>query len=115
MFKKMLFTILAIATMSLANVSFFGTQGGTDLVYGGYNKTYSVNFNGGERADVAISGNGSSDLDLYVYDQNGNEVCHSTSYGDDEHCIFYPRWTGPFLIKVVNVGSYANYYRISAY
>lgn len=113
--KKIMMLLLLLAVTTFANVSWFGAQGGQGYLSGNRYTTYNVTFNGGEQADVAISGDGSSDLDLYVYDQNGNEVCHSTSYGDDEHCVFYPRWTGPFLIKVVNEGSYGNYFSIRAF
>ena len=113
--KKFAFLVLLLAMSAFSNVAFFGNEGGTGYLYGGNYTTYVVPFNGNERADVVISGDGSSDLDLYVYDQNGIEVCRSTSYSDDEHCIFYPLWTGSFIIKVVNVGSYGNRFVIRAY
>lgn len=72
---------------------------------------YTVVFNGGEPAAVAISGDGDSDLDLEVYDQNGNLICKADGPSDDEICRWNPRWTGPFRIRVVNLGI-ANEYRL---
>jgi hypothetical protein len=65
---------------------------------------YSVTFRGGEQAVVAISGDGDSDLDLEVYDENGGLICRANGASDDEVCRWTPRWTGPFRIRVVNMG-----------
>jgi hypothetical protein len=70
-----------------------------------------ISFRGGEAAVVAISGDGDSDLDLYVYDEFGNQICRAESRSDDEICRWNPRWTGPFTIRVRNLGV-ANYYRL---
>ncbi len=72
---------------------------------------YNVTFRGGEPAMVAISGDGDTDLDLIIRDENGNVVCASQSAGDDEVCRWYPRWTGAFRIEVKNLGNVHNNYR----
>ena len=64
-------------------------------------------YRGGYRAEVGIAGSGYADLDLYVYDENGNEICKSIGGSDREFCSWTPRWTGPFQIVVVN-NSYQN-------
>ncbi|WP_250631667.1 hypothetical protein [Rhodoflexus caldus] len=74
--------------------------------------TYAVRFTGGSRAYVAINGDGDTDLDLFVYDENDNLIAK-----DDDHldrCVveWYPKWTGPFVIKVKNLGRVYNNYRI---
>lgn len=93
-----------------------GREGGptrtVTVVRSGATDVFSnVVFRGGEPAFVGISGDGDSDLDLYVYDENGNLICRSTSAGDDEACRWNPRWTGPFRIQVRNLGV-ANRYLI---
>jgi hypothetical protein len=65
---------------------------------------FTIAFRGGEPAAVMISGDGDSDLDLYVRDEAGNMICYSESNGDDEWCRWTPRWTGNFTIRVVNRG-----------
>ena len=72
---------------------------------------YRITFNGGEPARVFVSGDGDSDLDLYVYDQNGSLICKDDDPTDDMICGWTPKWTGPFTVRVVNRGD-ANEYRI---
>ncbi len=73
---------------------------------------YRETFNGGERAYVAISGDGDTDLDLIVYDENNNLICRADSRSDDEACTWHPRWTGMFRIEVRNLGNVYNRYVI---
>lgn len=61
-------------------------------------------FRAGELAEVAISGDGDTDLDLFVYDEHGIEICRSTGPKDREYCSWRPRWTGRFRIVVHNLG-----------
>lgn len=65
---------------------------------------------GGELAEVAISGDGDTDLDLFVYDEYGNLICSSQSWSDDEYCSWIPRRTGEFRIVVRNHGNVWNRY-----
>lgn len=83
-----------------------------DRVEPGRSDVYTVTFRGGEPAIVAISGDGDTDLDLMVLDQNGNRICVSNGAGDDEACRWLPRWTGPFVIRVQNLGRVYNQYRM---
>ena len=69
-------------------------------------------FRGGELAEVGIIGDGDTDLDLFVYDENGNVICSSETYSDTEYCSWGPRWTGPFLVIVRNFGSVWNEYTL---
>lgn len=73
--------------------------------------TYRVNFRGGEVARVLVSGDGDSDLDLYIYDENNNLICKDDDATDDMICQWTPRWTGSFQIRVRNRGV-ANDYKI---
>lgn len=73
--------------------------------------TYRINFVGGERAVVAVVGDGDTDLDLYIYDSNGNLIASDTDYTDNCVCVWTPRWTGSFSIRIKNRGGvYNNYY-----
>lgn len=72
---------------------------------------FQVTFRGGQPARVVVSGDGDSDLDLYVHDENGNQVCADEDETDDMLCSFTPKWTGRFTIRVKNRGV-ANEYRI---
>ncbi len=70
----------------------------------------SVQFRGGENAVVAISGDGDTDLDLYVYDETGNLIAADTSGSDDCKVRFLPKSKGTFRIKVKNLGNVYNRY-----
>lgn len=74
--------------------------------------TYSINFKGGETAYIYVSGDGDTDLEVYVYDKNGNLIASDTDYTDDCIISFKPRWTSTFTVKVVNRGSVYNNYTI---
>ena len=76
--------------------------GGSDI--------YNISFRGGEFAMVTVIGDGDTDLDLYVYDENGNLIDSDTDYSDNCICTWTPRWTGNFRIKIVNRGRVYNRY-----
>ena len=84
----------------------------SDAVNGGCTDTYQVNFVANYLAEVAVSGDGDTDLDLYVYDSNGNLIASDTDYSDDCYVSWVPAWTGRFIIKVVNRGPVYNRYVI---
>lgn len=73
---------------------------------------YDQKFWADEIAEIAVSGDGDTDLDLYVYDENGNLIVSDTDYTDDCYVRFCPRWTGRFRIKIVNRGGVYNNYAI---
>ena len=71
---------------------------------------YNVTFRSGETAIVTVIGDGDTDLDLYVYDSNGNLIDSDNDYTDNCVCTWTPRWTGNFRIKIVNRGNVYNRY-----
>ncbi|WP_372015750.1 hypothetical protein [Pseudoxanthomonas sp. 10H] len=82
----------------------------SERVLAGDTDTYTIRFNGGEEAAVLVVGDGDTDLDLYVYDENGNLVCDDADSTDTMLCEWTPRWTGDFTVKVKNLGSVYNAY-----
>lgn len=93
-----------------------GAMGGPKYAYGRVSARsytyYDQKFWADEIAEVAVSGDGDTDLDLYVYDENGNLIASDTDYTDDCYVRFCPRWTGLFRIKIVNRGGVYNNYAI---
>lgn len=73
---------------------------------------YYFEFQGGEWADISAIGDGTSDLDLYVYDENDNLVECDTDCTDSCYVTFMPAWTGVFHVKVMNAGDVANAYTL---
>lgn len=71
---------------------------------------YNVSFRANEVAIVTVIGDGDTDLDLYIYDNNGNLIDKDDDYSDNCVCTWTPRWTGNFRIKIVNRGGVYNNY-----
>lgn len=71
---------------------------------------YQISFIEGYIAEILVCGDGDTDLDLYVYDSNGNLIASDTDYTDVCYVSWVPRWTGRFTVKVVNLGSVYNCY-----
>ena len=70
--------------------------------------TYYIDFYGNEYAEVAIVGDGDTDLDLFIYDENGNFIASGETYSDVEVVGFTPLWTGTFIVEVHNLGNVYN-------
>ncbi|MFO1032400.1 MAG: hypothetical protein U1F60_15065 [Planctomycetota bacterium] len=74
-----------------------------------YNETYR----GGEIARVTVDGDGDTDLDVYVFDENGNLIASDDDGTDFCVVSWRPRWTGPFRIVVRNLGNVYNRYTLT--
>ena len=101
-------------TIASAPASTRGAVGGPkysqDRVYGKDYVQYQVKFWANELAEIIVVGDGDNDLDLYVYDQNGNLVASDADYTDQCVCRWVPAWTGTFTVRIVNRGAiYSNY------
>jgi len=99
-------------TLGAALPSYANTEGsqsfGIYRIAANSNRTFTATFAGGEIATVAVVGDGDTDLDLYVYNENGNLVGKDDGPKDDCIVTWTPRWTGRFTIKVVNRGNVYN-------
>ena len=82
-------------------------------VLAGTTDVYRVTFIGGSLAEVALTGDGDTDLDLSIYDEHGSLVCDDIGPTDDAYCSWVPRWTGLFRIHVENLGDVYNTYRLA--
>ena len=74
--------------------------------------TFSVMFAAGEEAIVTVVGDGDTDLDLKVYDENGNLIAQDIDTTDRCFVRWIPRWTGRFTLRVENLGRVYNRYTI---
>lgn len=89
-----------------------GPKRGAFRTYGGCYSDFDVSFVKGYLAEVLVSGDGDTDLDLYIYDSNGNLIAADTDYTDDCYVNWIPAWTGRYTIRVVNRGRVYNDYVI---
>ena len=106
-------TVIALfATM--ASTSNAGASGGRrsmrDTVNGHSRDEYRLVFNARQPAVVRVSGDGSSDIDCFVYDSNNNLVDEDTDDTDTCLLTWTPVWTGKFTLRIVNQGAIANEY-----
>ena len=63
-------------------------------------------FTSGDDGVVSITGDGSTMLDVAVYDERGNLIIHYAGYSP--YVSFRPYWTQGMVIKVRNLGGYSN-------
>ena len=73
---------------------------------------FTVNFRENERAIVCLKGDGDTDLDLYIYDENGNLVAKDIDNTDTCAAVWTPKWSGHFTIQVKNRGNVYNCYKL---
>ena len=110
--KGMLAMVEDVAEMASRGRTEGAVSGHRDRVLARSTDTYRLNFNGGERAEILITGDHDTDLDLYVYDENGNDICKDVDSTDTMYCKWNPRWTGEFRIEIKNLGSISNIYTL---
>lgn len=67
-------------------------------------------FVGGEPARIGVRGDGDTDLDCWVYDENDRLIDSDTRYVDECILSWQPRWTGPFKLRIQNLGGVYNNY-----
>lgn len=89
-----------------------GPTGHRDTVLTNSSDSYNITFRGQELAQVLIRGDGSSDLDCFAVDNNGNLVDSDVDFTDTCLLEWNPIWTGKFRITIVNVGNSDNEYSI---
>jgi hypothetical protein len=79
--------------------------------------TVTDEFRGGERAGVVVSGNGSTQMGLYVYDEHGNCVGSDDQGGqgvyDDLAVVWFPPRTARYTIEVRNLGPLPNTFELA--
>lgn len=81
-----------------------------DMISAYTTDTYKIAFKENKKATVKVTGVGLTDLDLYIYDNNGNLIISDTKNSDDCECSWIPKWTGEFTIRIKNQGGIYNLY-----
>jgi hypothetical protein len=73
-------------------------------------KDWVVTMRGGELARIVVMGDGDTDLDLEVFDENGNLIARDVDYSDQCVVQWTPKWTGNFTVRIKNLGRVYNDY-----
>ncbi|MCU0904608.1 MAG: hypothetical protein MUE83_12135 [Tabrizicola sp.] len=76
----------------------------------GQTDVWELAFYGDTYAEVAIVGDGDTNLDVAVTDENGNVICYDVSWSDKLYCDWTPAWDGYFYVTVQNLGGSRNSY-----
>ena len=107
--------LMALSTVNTLSARAFSSRTGVlnpqiarTSVGSGQTDSYTIAFKGGETGRVEVNGDGSTMLDLSVYDENGNLVLHQAGYRP--WVTFLPYWTQNFTIRVYNRGAVVNDY-----
>jgi hypothetical protein len=83
----------------------------SEIADGGHTVTHVITYTPGSNW-VSLSGDGDTDLDLYVFSGDGRLICEGVGYSDRERCSWNQRQTGSLRVSVQNLGSVWNRYRL---
>lgn len=78
------------------------------------NVTIPIVLAGNQRTTFTIVGDGSTDVDCYLYDENLNLITSDEDSTDVCTLTSDPRWTGSFFLKLENRGSVYNTVKVFA-
>ena len=80
-----------------------------DRMEDGTNDDFTVSLRSGKRyAIVGVCDEDCDDLDLHVYDSNGNLIASDTDNDDVPVVQINPRWTGSFTVRAEMAGCSSN-------
>lgn len=117
--KKIVVSLVAALSLSFVTVALVdagntkGPRQGTTVCQARGSVTYFETFYSNEQARVALVGDGSTDLDIFVYDLDGRLVAQSTGVTDIELATWFPTHTQTYRIVVTNLGSTWNRYSLA--
>jgi hypothetical protein len=74
---------------------------------------HTYRMSAGERVRIELSGDGDTDLDMYVYSSDGSLIDQLESYADSETSYVSAIRSGTIRIKVVNRGNVYNRYSLT--
>jgi hypothetical protein len=103
--------VVGFAAGSKAGEGFGGPTPGLRVPAKGLD-THSFTFRRGARVTITVRGDGDTDVDLFVYDENGRLVAKDDDLTDVCVVAFTPEETGRFRVEVKNLGNVYNEYRM---
>ena len=99
---------VVLATVALGGISTAEAAYRNESVGAHSSKFYTYHAYPGETFRAVVSGDGDTDVDLFVRNGYGSLICRSDSAGDDESCTVYSANGGRYTIEVRNLGSLYN-------
>lgn len=104
--------LLAGATAASAD-TIYGTIRHQDVVEAGATDVYTVTVIGGRAAKVEVKAAMRGDLDLFIYDSQGQLVTWDVRPSENAKAKWYPSRTGTYLIAIRNLGHLYNPYTLT--
>jgi len=109
---KAIDSAVASVPASVARGHVGGPQYICDQVQARSTDRWRMMFRANELAVAWVNGDGDTDLDCWVYDENGNLIASDTDYTDSCLLQWRPAWTGEFTLRIQNFGDVWNGYCI---
>ena len=78
----------------------------------GQTDVWEVPFYATSDAEIAVLGDGDTNLDIQITDENGNVICRDVSWSASLSCNFAPAQNGYFYVTVQNLGQVQNSYHL---
>ena len=89
-----------------------GPRAGWDVIRNREDITFRIEFRANQLAEVLVVGDGSTILDIFIYDRNGNLVTRTDVYTSDAYIAWRPSYTGIYQVVVRNWGTRNNIFEI---
>jgi hypothetical protein len=113
--KSLVLSAAALLTVSTADAGRVdGPVADSDRVNANGEVSYTEAFKGGDPAAVAVSGDGDTDLDLFIYDEADELVVSDTDLSDQCIVAWVPTKTQRYRIVIKNLGDVYNAYKMIA-
>jgi hypothetical protein len=115
--KKFILSVMFLASVAITYTASAGSIDGPgrrrDVVGSHKTDSYWMAFEGGERAEVNVRGDGSTDLDCYVKDTAGSIV--AVDMDTTDYCVlnWFPTRTKKYKLEIVNNGNIPNAYLLT--
>ena len=110
--KKVCLSFVIAATFALCSYSPAYAQNSTHRVEANSTNRHTMFLRSGQRATINITGDGDTDLDIYVFDPSGTEVARDISTDDRETVSFTANRTGNYRVEIRNLGNVWNRYQM---
>jgi hypothetical protein len=114
-FNRIAAALLSLGVLVAPVASFAGSPRPSiqsDRVLAHSTQSYSCTFYAGQLAAIVLVGDGSTTVDVYVYDSAGNLVQFTRGNGDRCRIRFTPEQTQTFTIHVINRGDVSDDYSL---
>ena len=102
----------AARTMGRTRGRIGGASEHNDRVAAHGTDTWTIRFEAGVQAEVGLKGDGTTDVDIHVYDSSGNLVAYDDDAGDVCLVKWVPTYSGEFSVHVINRDGVYNDYTL---